>query len=174
MCRLQSKISPSRIDFMKGIKIAIFAFIAVVLIGAGVLYNNRLDDEARRNAADEQKQIQTEQQKIMESFQKEDVVVGAGTEAKAGDVVSVHYIGTLIDGRKFDSSYDRGTPFEFTLGAGQVIQGWDLGVAGMKVGGTRNLTIPPELGYGAAGAGGGLIPPNATLKFTVELLGIKK
>ncbi|MDO8536735.1 MAG: FKBP-type peptidyl-prolyl cis-trans isomerase [bacterium] len=109
----------------------------------------------------------------MESFKKEDVAVGTGAEAKAGDVVSVHYVGTLTDGQKFDSSYDHGTPFEFTLGAGQVIEGWDLGVAGMKVGGKRNLTIPPELGYGTQGAGGGLIPPNATLKFTVELLEIK-
>ena len=96
---------------------------------------------------------------------------GTGAEAKAGDRVSVHYTGTLTDGTKFDSSRDRGQPFGFTLGRGQVIAGWDHGVAGMKVGGQRKLTIPPEEGYGARGAGG-VIPPNATLEFHVELLGV--
>jgi len=108
----------------------------------------------------------------MENLKIEDLVVGTGEEVKGGAVVSVNYVGTLEDGTKFDSSYDRNQPFEFTLGAGEVIKGWDLGVAGMKVGGKRNLVIPPELGYGANGAGG-VIPPNATLKFTVELLGVK-
>jgi FKBP-type peptidyl-prolyl cis-trans isomerase len=98
--------------------------------------------------------------------------VGTGAEAVAGKTVSVHYTGRLITGRKFDSSLDRGTPFSFKLGAGQVIKGWDLGVAGMKVGGKRQLTIAPELGYGANGAGG-VIPPNATLVFDVELLGVE-
>jgi len=102
----------------------------------------------------------------------EDLVVGDGAEAVAGKVVSVHYTGWLTDGKKFDSSVDRGQPFQFTLGAGQVIQGWDKGVAGMKIGGKRKLTIPSEMGYGARGAGA-VIPPNATLVFEVELLGIR-
>lgn len=102
----------------------------------------------------------------------EDLVVGNGAEAVKGKQVSVHYTGWLTDGKKFDSSKDRGQPFQFALGRGQVIQGWDDGVAGMKVGGKRKLTIPPELGYGSAGAGG-VIPPNATLVFEVELLGVR-
>ena len=99
----------------------------------------------------------------------EDLKVGEGKVAKAGDTVSVHYRGTLANGTQFDASYDRGQPFSFNLGAGQVIKGWDQGVAGMKEGGKRTLTIPPHLGYGARGAGG-VIPPNATLKFEVELI----
>lgn len=103
--------------------------------------------------------------------QIEDFVVGTGPAAKAGDTVSVHYTGTLTDGTKFDSSVDRGQPFDFPLGAGRVIPGWDAGVAGMQVGGKRKLIIPAEEGYGAQGAGG-VIPPNATLVFEVELLKI--
>jgi len=101
----------------------------------------------------------------------EDITVGTGEAAKAGDRVSVHYTGWLTDGTKFDSSKDRGTPFQFNLGAREVIAGWDQGVAGMAVGGVRKLTIPAELGYGDRGAGG-VIPPGATLVFEVELLGI--
>ncbi|MGL6071716.1 FKBP-type peptidyl-prolyl cis-trans isomerase [Craterilacuibacter sp.] len=101
----------------------------------------------------------------------EEVVVGEGAEAVAGQDVTVHYSGYLTDGSKFDSSRDRYQPFSFPLGAGHVIKGWDLGVQGMKVGGQRKLTIPAELGYGARGAGG-VIPPNATLVFDVELLSV--
>ena len=96
---------------------------------------------------------------------------GHGAVAQAGQTVSVHYTGTLTDGSKFDSSLDRGQPFSFKLGAGQVIRGWDQGVAGMKVGGRRKLTIPPDLAYGAAGFPP-VIPPNSTLVFEVELLGV--
>jgi FKBP-type peptidyl-prolyl cis-trans isomerase FkpA len=110
---------------------------------------------------------------------KDDRTAGTGAEARPGMTVSVHYTGWLFDpaaadkrGKKFDSSRDRNEPFEFPLGAGQVIAGWDQGVAGMKVGGTRVLTIPSNMGYGARGAGGD-IPPNAALLFEVELLGVK-
>ena len=97
---------------------------------------------------------------------------GAGAEAKAGDSVTVHYVGTLTDGKKFDSSRDRGKGFQFKLGAGQVIKGWDQGVAGMKVGELRKLTIPPHLAYGDRGFPGA-IPPNATLVFELELVEIR-
>ena len=106
-----------------------------------------------------------------------DTKIGDGASAKAGNKVSVNYTGWLYNngakGAKFDSSLDRGQPFQFTLGAHQVIAGWDEGVAGMKVGGKRTLIIPPELGYGARGAGGGAIPPNATLIFDVDLLQVQ-
>jgi FKBP-type peptidyl-prolyl cis-trans isomerase FkpA len=102
----------------------------------------------------------------------EDIVEGSGAAAAAGQHVTVHYTGWLTDGTKFDSSKDRNEPFDFPLGARHVIAGWDEGVQGMKVGGTRKLTIPSQLGYGARGAGG-VIPPNATLVFEVELLGVE-
>ena len=114
-------------------------------------------------------------QTLPSGLQYDDITPGTGEQAKDGAHVKVHYTGWLwqdgVAGRKFDSSKDRGQPFDFPLGAGHVIRGWDEGVAGMKVGGTRQLLIPPEMGYGARGAGG-VIPPNATLLFEVELLGV--
>ncbi len=101
-----------------------------------------------------------------------DLVVGAGRQAELGDTATVHYTGWLADGKKFDSSVDRKEPFSFRVGAGQVIKGWDEGVGTMKVGGKRKLIIPPQLGYGARGAGN-VVPPNATLTFDVELLGLR-
>ncbi len=127
-------------------------------------------DGDRRRQPTKESRMQT----TPSGLQYEDTVTGSGAEAKAGQDVTVHYTGWLYEngaaGRKFDSSKDRNDPFEFSLGAGMVIRGWDEGVQGMKVGGTRRLVIPPQLGYGARGAGG-VIPPNATLLFEVELLG---
>jgi len=122
--------------------------------------------------------ISVEEENIVSELKKIDTVVGDGTEATAGKEVDVHYTGWLFDenapdnkGQKFDSSLDRGQLFSFPLGAGHVIKGWDEGVAGMKIGGKRTLIIPSEMGYGARGAGG-VIPPNATLVFDVELHGV--
>ena len=110
--------------------------------------------------------------KTSSGLQYADLVVGSGREAHAGETATVHYTGTLVDGTKFDSSKDRNQPFPFRLGAGRVIKGWDEGVEGMKIGGIRKLVIPPQLGYGARGAGA-RIPPNATLIFEVELLDLR-
>ena len=118
--------------------------------------------------------VEGEPTKTASGLEYWEIKVGTGETAVKGQKVRVHYIGWLTDGTKFDSSVDRGEPFVFPLGAGKVIKGWDEGVAGMKVGGKRQLRIPPELGYGARGAGGGVIPPNATLIFDVELLGVSK
>lgn len=112
-----------------------------------------------------------ETQNMEEKLVKEDLKVGNGIEAIFGKNVTVNYVGTLTNGQKFDSSYDRNEPFTFVLGAGEVIAGWDQGVSGMKVGGKRKLTIPPSLGYGSADLG--TIPPNSTLVFEVELLDVK-
>jgi FKBP-type peptidyl-prolyl cis-trans isomerase len=144
------------------------AVLAVLLVLAWIFVMNRdnSDDQAAAAAGAEsgQEQVQGSELGI------EDVKVGSGAEARAGQTVAVHYVGTLEDGTKFDSSRDRGEPFTFTLGAGQVIQGWELGVSGMREGGVRNLVIPPELGYGERDLGA--IPPNSTLLFEVELITI--
>lgn len=111
-------------------------------------------------------------QKTASGLEYEDIKVGDGAAPQTGQTVIVHYTGTLMNGSKFDSSVDRGQPFRFPIGQGRVIKGWDEGLSTMKVGGRRKLVIPPELGYGARGAGG-VIPPNATLIFDVELLGVQ-
>lgn len=148
-------------------------FIGAVTFGIVYVLNYLKEPEAQ--VVETQKEVVAESTPVVEnkSMEIEDLVVGTGAEATVGKVISVHYTGTLTDGTKFDSSKDRGEPFEFTLGAGQVIQGWDKGFEGMKIGGKRKLTIPASLGYGEAGTPGGPIPPNATLIFEVELLGVK-
>ena len=127
------------------------------------------------SSSDSESEVIMEEETITtpSGLQYRDLVVGTGEAASAGRTAVVHYTGWLLDGTKFDSSVDRGTPFEFPLGAGRVIKGWDEGVATMNVGGKRELIIPPDLAYGAQGAAGGLIPANATLKFEVELLELK-
>lgn len=127
-----------------------------------------LSDEGQKNMND----LNTSPTPKAESLKVEDLVVGKGVEAISGKKVTVNYKGTLLDGTKFDSSYDRNQPFTFNLGAGEVIKGWDMGVSGMKVGGKRKLTIPPSLGYGETGTGS-VIPPNAILIFEVELLKVE-
>jgi len=125
-------------------------------------------DELLDENQDNQSEVNVERN---EEVQIEDLIVGEGVEAKDGDKITVNYVGTLTDGTKFDNSYDRNKPFVFTLGNGEVIQGWDEGILGMKIGGKRKLTIPPSLGYGESGSGD-VIPPNSTLIFEVELISI--
>jgi len=151
--------------------ISIIIFIVVI---AGLVY---ITINRKNNSMNQQQPVQqnpTAEQGLNVTILKE----GTGEVAVAGETVSVNYTGTLVDGTVFDSNTDpkfqHVTPFEFSLGAGQVIPGWDKGVAGMKIGEIRKLEIAPELAYGATGAGNGIIPPNAILTFTVELLGIKK
>jgi len=132
----------------------------------GIVEEEEVVSESDNNSLTYENMITTES-----GLKYEDIKVGTGEEAKAGDIVSVHYTGTFEDGKKFDSSLDRGDPFSFELGAEEVIKGWDEGVAGMKIGGKRKLVIPYNLAYGENGYGS--IPPKATLIFEVELLGIK-
>lgn len=153
-------------------------FLASALLVAMLAMSGCKADSKTSTKDQEKEMAMTMTQNVTELIKK-DTVVGEGREAEAGFNVTVHYTGWLYDpskadgkGTKFDSSVDRHEPFVFFLGGGQVIQGWDEGFSGMKVGGKRTLIIPPHMGYGAYGAGG-VIPPNATLIFDVELLGIK-
>lgn len=154
----------------KLLPIVLFAIIAIGLIWAGMWYNEKSSEDASKLALEQGIAAQQAQSQIMEKLKMVDIRVGTGATAQSGQMVTVNYVGTLDDGTKFDSSYDHQKPFTFPLGAGQVIQGWDLGVLGMKVGGKRQLTIPPELGYGART--NGPIPANSTLHFTIELLAV--
>lgn len=164
-------------------KIILIIIIAVLLIGGGIyLVKNSSDenmpayDTAEKNMSSENQDINnTSPVEETKEVEMQIIVIkeGAGNVAQKGDVVTVHYTGWLEDDTKFDSSVDRGAPFSFVLGAGEVIQGWDAGVAGMTIGEVRKLIIPPELAYGDRGIPGA-IPPNATLIFTVEMLAIKR
>jgi len=140
-----------------------WTLLAFLLIFAGALVVRSLRKKRERSVVALSKDIQ---------FVVTDLIAGTGAEAVAGKVVFVHYVGKLLDGRVFDSSLERGDPFHFILGVGQVIAGWDKGVVGMRVGGKRRLLIPPTLGYGKRGAGSA-IPPNAALDFEVELLEVR-
>lgn len=153
----------------KAIYIAVGLLVLIIwyfLLTSGGSNNQEVRQETKQQTQKTNMATDSAQLKI------EDIKIGEGKEVTAGDTVVMHYSGTLTDGTKFDSSYDRGQPFETRIGVGQVIQGWDMGVPGMKVGGKRKLTIPSALGYGESGAGA-VIPPNATLIFEVELLEIK-
>ncbi|MFH0805723.1 MAG: FKBP-type peptidyl-prolyl cis-trans isomerase [Patescibacteria group bacterium] len=173
----------------------ISAFVVLIIIGGGLYIasivfddkneiegiNMNKDDkklifpgeEGSQQVTQQQPQQQSQQpQEFGDELRAEIVKEGEGQEAKKGDKVTVHYVGVLEDGTKFDSSLDRGQPFQFTLGAGQVIPGWDLGVVGMKIGEVRRLYIPSAYGYGEQGAGN-TIPPNANLIFEIELLGLE-
>ena len=146
----------------------IFILVTISFIGALTYFsdrNQKSDSETKMSGIGSEKGG-------VDVLQTEDILEGQGEEVKSGDTISVHYTGTLLDGRKFDSSLDRNEPFSFTLGAGEVIAGWDQGIVGMRVGGKRKLTIPPNLAYGETGSGS-QIPPNSTLVFEVELLEIE-
>lgn len=160
----------------KGILLAVYVVVAAAIIGVGAWYANKISNPqtnvTTNTVSAPQPAVAGQTQTTMDGLIIKDETVGTGTVAAVGDTVTVNYTGTLDDGTVFDSSLKAGrTPFSFLLGAGQVIKGWDEGVLGMAVGGTRELTIPPALGYGASGAGS-VIPPNATLHFTVTLLSV--
>lgn len=149
-------------------KLGLFVLSFLLVLGGVMLIDQKIGSLDQKSEVSQNTSVDENSGEL----KIEDIVVGSGAEAVSGKSVTVHYTGTLTDGTKFDSSLDRGTPYTFILGAGEVIQGWDQGVAGMKVGGKRKLTIPPSLGYGAEGAGD-QIPPNSTLIFEVELLKVE-
>lgn len=151
--------------------------IGVVVIAGGILYyvfsaNFSPEDKGLLKLQTQENQLIPPTMEQPNGLKIEDLIVGTGAEAAVGSTVSVHYTGTLLNGTKFDSSVDRGQPFSFTIGKGSVIQGWEQGIQGMKVGGKRKLTIPPALAYGDR-AMGNVIPANSTLLFEVDLLDVK-
>ena len=164
-----------------GLRITILIIIVVIIGGLYIMKKNTNTDKqvdvglSAPQAISEPQPVSTSPDDsntaVVTELLAEDIVVGSGAEATSGATISVHYTGRLLNGTKFDSSLDRGTPFSFTLGVGQVIPGWDQGVQGMKVGGTRKLTIPSNLAYGESGQGP--IPPNSPLLFEVELLAVE-
>ncbi len=156
-------------------KVSWIIVIALALCGTHAVSGSPLPDQAKEKKEEKKATAPSAEPKEVTTpsgLKYVDLVVGKGSSPQRGQTVRVHYTGWLTDGKKFDSSVDRGKPFEFPIGQGRVIKGWDEGVMSMKVGGKRKLIIPPGLGYGARGAGG-VIPPNATLIFEVELLGIQ-
>ena len=152
--------------------LSVFGLLVLVVAVFFIWKSNQGAEEVKQSQAESIGTGSTSNKEDMQDLKIEDIKVGIGNEAVNGKKVTVNYSGTLTNGTKFDSSYDRGVPFSFNLGASEVIRGWDLGILGMKVGGKRKLTIPAELGYGARGAGAD-IPPNATLVFEVELLKVE-
>ena len=149
--------------------------ISIIIVLSAIILSFYLLNEILKQEEVEQVVEESEEEEVVqEDLAIEILEEGTGEEAQNGDSLKVHYTGTLEDGTKFDSSLDSGDPFVFTLGAGQVIQGWDLGLLGAKVGDKRKLTIPADLGYGETGAAGGKIPPRATLIFEIEVLEINK
>jgi len=150
---------------------AVFALICILALGIFVYFIFGFNGRPSDTTSNEIKQTQTANESLPADLKIENTQEGSGQEVKSGDTVVIHYKGTLADGTQFDSSYDRGEPFETPIGVGAVIKGWDLGVVGMKVGGKRKLTIPPSLGYGEQT--NGQIPANSTLIFELELLEIK-
>src|SRR5580698_9241174 len=156
----------------RAVSFILFAVIAIALIWLGAWYDNQSTAQSNQAELQQGQAAQQAQQQLMSELTIKDDVVGTGTVAQTGDTVSVLYTGTLDNGTVFDASSLHGNqPFTFTLGAGQVIQGWDLGVVGMKVGGTRELTIPPALAYGDQSPAPS-IPANSTLHFKIQLLGV--
>lgn len=152
----------------------IILIIIILIVFMFVFYFLAQDSQEDKTQEESETKEMVSDDNEEEELQIEVLKQGTGEEVKNGDNIVVHYTGTLEDGTKFDSSLDRGKPFVFTLGIGQVIKGWDMGILGMKVGEKRKLVIPSEFGYGKTGTPGGPIPPNATLIFEVELLSINK